>query len=390
MALDFVELDNIQAGDDVAVDTIAANMYQLIKVGYGAVGSFTPVDGTNPLPVTLGTTAVGDTETAEAIGSAIGATALGLKILAEDSSGNAQILTLDATGALKVGDGGQSLTVDGAVTCNAGTNLNTAALALEAGNLATIAGAVAGTEMQVDVVSSALPTGAATSANQATANASLGSIATDASTLAGAVALGQVQTDVVSSALPTGAATSSNQTTANAALAAIQTAVQILDNVVAGTEAQVDVVAPLPAGTNNIGDVDIASALPAGSNTIGSVSPVSKTTGGATPYYTNVGTLANVKASAGQIYTINAVNLTTAPVYLQVFNLAAASVTLGTTAPTQQFAIPSSGDTNGAGFVLSIPVGLAFGTAISMAITTTAGGSTTTTAGQVLLNVSYA
>ncbi len=39
------------------------------------------------------------------------------------------------------------------VTANAGTNLNTSALAVETGgNLATIAGAVAGTEMQVDVI----------------------------------------------------------------------------------------------------------------------------------------------------------------------------------------------------------------------------------------------
>ena len=41
--------------------------------------------------------------------------------------------------------------------------------------------------------------------------------------------------------------------------AAIQTAVEILDNAISGTEMQVDVVAPLPAGTNNIGDVDILS-----------------------------------------------------------------------------------------------------------------------------------
>jgi hypothetical protein len=43
--------------------------------------------------------------------------------------------------AVNVQDGGNSLTVDGSVTANAGTNLNTSALALEAGgNLATIAG----------------------------------------------------------------------------------------------------------------------------------------------------------------------------------------------------------------------------------------------------------
>jgi hypothetical protein len=49
---------------------------------------------------------------------------------------------------------------------------------------------------------------------------------------------------------------------------AIKTAVEILDNAIAGAEMQVDIVAPLPAGTNNIGDVDIvSSALPTGAST---------------------------------------------------------------------------------------------------------------------------
>lgn len=80
-----------------------------------------------------------------------------------------------------------------------------------------------------------LPTGAATAANQATGNGHL-------STLAGAVAGTEVQVDVLTSSLPTGAATSANQTTANSALSAIQSAVEILDNIVSGSEAQVDVI----------------------------------------------------------------------------------------------------------------------------------------------------
>ena len=50
---------------------------------------------------------------------------------------------------------------------------------------------------------------------------------------------------------------------------AIKTAVEIIDNAISGTEMQVDVVAPLPAGTNNIGDVDVlSSALPTGASTL--------------------------------------------------------------------------------------------------------------------------
>ncbi len=119
----------------------------------------------------------------------------------------------------------------------------------------------------VVVASSALPSGASTSAAQTTGNTSLASIDGKIT----AVNTGAVV--VASSALPSGAATSAAQATGNTALAAIQTAVEILDNAIAGLEMQVDIVAPLPAGTNNIGDVDVLSlpALPAGTNNIGDV-----------------------------------------------------------------------------------------------------------------------
>ena len=45
--------------------------------------------------------------------------------------------------------------------------------------------------------------------------------------------------------------------TMDADTGAIKTAVEIIDNAISGSEMQVDVVAPLPAGTNNIGDVDV-------------------------------------------------------------------------------------------------------------------------------------
>lgn len=63
-------------------------------------------------------------------------------------------------------------------------------------------------------------------------------------------AAGELQIDVLSSALPSGAAT---ETT----LAAIKTAVELIDNTVSGSELQVDIVASLPAGTATIGKVDV-------------------------------------------------------------------------------------------------------------------------------------
>lgn len=89
--------------------------------------------------------------------------------------------------------------------------------------------AIIGTEAQVDVVTSALPSGAAT-------EATLDDIKTAVELIDNIIAGSEAQVDVVTSALPTGAATEANQSTGNAALAAIQTAVETLDNFISGTK----------------------------------------------------------------------------------------------------------------------------------------------------------
>jgi hypothetical protein len=141
----------------------------------------------------------------------------------------------------------------------------------------TLDNIVSGSEAQVDVLTSALPSGAATAALQTSSEALLTTIDADTSTLAGAVDGTEVQADIVSSALPTGAATAALQTSSEALLTtidadtgAIKTAVETLDDAISGSEMQVDVVAALPAGTNaigklaansgvDIGDVDVTS-----------------------------------------------------------------------------------------------------------------------------------
>ena len=95
---------------------------------------------------------------------------------------------------------------------------------------------------------------------------------------------GEVQVDISSSALPSGAATSALQTAGNNLLTTIDADTSSLAGAVSGTEMQVDVVASLPAGTNaigklaansgvDIGDVDVTSlpSIPAGTNSIGTV-----------------------------------------------------------------------------------------------------------------------
>ena len=168
----------------------------------------------------------------------------------------------------------------------------------------------------------------------------------------------------------------------------------------ANGEGHVSLTTALPAGTNaigklsansgvDIGDVDVTS-IAAGTNAIGDVGITTRTSGGTSTYYNDGAvTLASIKASAGQIYSIEATNNSSTLYYLQLFNLGTGSVTLGTTTPTNEYVIPHNSG-NGAGFMRVGPLGRAYGTAISYAITTTKGGATTGTADDVLLNVDYA
>lgn len=177
---------------------------------------------------------------------------------------NAQVIKTDADGNLQVD----------VISSTGPTGFATSALQTSGNNLLTtidadtssLAGAISGTEMQVDVVAS-LPAGS---------NA-IGKLSANSG-----VDIGDV--DVLSSALPSGAATSALQTTGNGILTTIDADTSLLAGAVSGTEVQVDIVASLPAGSNaigklsansgvDIGDVDVLSlpSLPSGTNTIGTV-----------------------------------------------------------------------------------------------------------------------
>ena len=131
------------------------------------------------------------------------------------------------------------------------------------------------------------------------------------------------------------------------------------------------VTANLAAGTNNIGDMDILS-IAAGSNLIGDVGLQPRTSGGLS-FYKTIDldeTEEEVKATAGQVYGLHVMNLTAALLYFKIYNAIAANVTVGTTTPDITIPVPGNNDSDGGGFTWSIPQGVAFGTAITVACTT--------------------
>lgn len=162
----------------------------------------------------------------------------------------------------------------GASTAAAQATAQTALDAIQAA-VELLDNAISGTEMQVDVVSSALPADAATQTTLAAVLAKLTADPATQTTLAALLTELQAKADLaetqpVSAAslpLPSGAASSARQDIGNGTLLDIKTAVQLIDNMISGSEAQVDVVGALPAGTNAIGAVKDNGPQTAGTHT---------------------------------------------------------------------------------------------------------------------------
>lgn len=200
---DNVTLNSGSGGETCATDDVGGVQYQRVKL----------TDGT------------ADSSTVVAAGGGVEANALRVTIAS------------DSTGVLSVDDNGASITVDAA-------------------ELTTLAGAVSGTEMQVDVVTSALPTGAATAAKQP-ALGTAGTASADVITVQGIASMTPIEVSDGGGAL----------TVDNGGTFAVQ-----VSSIAAGDNniGNVDVVTlpALAAGTNNIGDVDVLSvpADPFGAN----------------------------------------------------------------------------------------------------------------------------
>ena len=252
--------------------------------------------------------------------------------------------------------------------------------------------AISGSEMQVDVVT--LPSGLATSANQATIIGHIDNV----ETLLNAIGTLLSGTLTISGAI-TGSVTANAGTNLNtsalaleATLQSVKTAVETIDNAISGNEMQVDVITlpALPAGTNNIGDVDVLTlpAIPAGTNTIGAVNVKPATSGGLSIFRSLDldETEEEIKSTAGQVYGYYIYNKAATAIYVKFYNATAANVTVGTTTPVLTIGIPA-----GSGANVEWTNGIAFSTAITIAATTGVADNDTTApaANDIVANIFY-
>lgn len=124
----------------------------------------------------------------------------------------------------------------------------------------------------------------------------------------------------------------------------------------------------LNAGANLIGKVGIDQTTPGTTNLV-----ATELATGLTTFYN--GALSNtktaVKAGAGKVYGWMIHNPAAATTFIQVWNVAIGSITVGTTAATWEIAVPAGGTTN-----VFTDRGITHSTEINIAATTTAGGST--------------
>ncbi len=168
---DNITLNSGSGGSTLRTDDDGTAHWQYVKLAFGADDTQTIVSATNPLPIDIDTntaglmlttdftTVFGSTVVAYAEDAATPATITGFATMMERDDALATLtpiegdwvsfrsnargalwVELDLTNDVTIADGGNSITVDGTITADAGTNLNTSALALETGgNLASVA-----------------------------------------------------------------------------------------------------------------------------------------------------------------------------------------------------------------------------------------------------------
>jgi hypothetical protein len=276
--------------------------------------------------------------------------------------------------------------------------------------LTALNGAISGTEVQADIVSSALPTGASTSANQTTLIGHVDGIETLlGGGLPAALAAGgglKVEGIAGGVAVPVSLASVPSHAVTNAGTFATQvdgsalTALQKIDDPVlvddaAFTPATSSVsMAGFQADESATDSVDEGDAGAARMTLDRKVitTPQPHTSGGLLTFRSIDldETEEEVKASAGQVYSAVITNTSTGTRFVKFYNATAANVTVGTTTPVITIGVPGNA-TDDTAMVWNPPMGIVFDTAITVAATTAVADADTGAPGanDVIINVFY-
>lgn len=320
--------------------------------------------------------------------------------------------TPNSTAWLVTGTGG-TFPVTGSVTANAGTNLNTSALALETGgNLATIVTntgripaqgqALAAASLPVVLTAAQLTTltppaaitGYALDATVATTNTDLGApgataCATDTASCSLNQQLQRIAQRLTTAITALGSPFQAGGSIGNTTFAATQSGAWSLSANQSVNVAQINGVTPLMGnGQTGTGSQRVTVAS---DNTAFAVNaqPTPVTTGGLSNYFVQPTASDNhvvIKAGAGQVYKIQVTNNSATVNYLRLYNAttgfngcnSATNLVYGTV-------IPAS--TSGGGVVDSWDLGIAFATGISICVTSGYATTDTTNATASAMNV---
>jgi len=326
-------------GVTLATDDIGGTHYQIVKISFGALDTATPVSAANPLPVVqTGTLNVGTVTAVTAISNALPA--------GTNNIGDVDVLTLPAlaAGTNNIGDVDVLTVPTDPFGANADAASATGSISAKLRFIASTGIPITGTASvnvaQMNGVTVTMGNGASgTGVQRVTlANDSTGVLAT-VTTLTNITNWGNIVDDA--------AFTPATTRVLMVGYQADETATDSVDEGDGG------------AARMTLDRKQITTAHP-------------HTQGGlliATGSITNTATA--VKASAGQVYGWYFYNPNASVAYVQFFNTAAASVTLGTTTPVYSLGIPATSGAN-----VMMPCGIAHSTAIAIGVTTTRAGST--------------
>lgn len=353
VALSGTSAVNLSQIGGAAVALGQANMAGSLPVVLASNQSAVPVSQSGTWTVsTAGTTTVSGTVTAN-----VGTT-----------GGLALDATLTGGAAKTVVRGGQK----GTTNANADITHTASGLNHEAMDVALYDGAgnqlgTSGNPVRVD------PTGTTTQPVSGTVTANQGGSWT--LSLSGTSAVNVAQVNGTAADTNTGNASAGTQ---RVVLASNQPAVPVSQS---GTWTVQQGGAPWSVSQSGTWNITVNTALPAGTAQIGHVILDASAfgTGLSTDFAAALSTTVRaVKASAGRLYNVQVQNPNSTDCWVQLFDLATANVTLGTTTPKKSLFVPALGE-----IALDWFMPITFATAIAAAATTTATGNTAPATGLV-------